>query len=188
MKNGIEFNGHWEKIDGKICFVVDSPAYAALELEDQIGKGTQGLATKKAFSLRSNEQNRLYWGAIVRQVMALHKERGELWTEGECHEYNLVKVFGIRPTLVVKGSIVFETLQPTVEFLKLKLKEQGHDPSILANVKPRSSKFDTIWFSLLIDMCIQHYAEVFGYELKLKVDETATKISPDQLRVPKKSS
>lgn len=188
MKNGIEFNGHWEKIDGKICFVVDSPAYAALELEDQIGKGTQGLATKKAFSLRSNEQNRLYWGAIVRQVMKYHKDNGQIWEAGEVHEYNMIKVFGIRPTLVVKGSIVFETLQPTVEFLKLKLKEQGHDPNIIANVKPRSSQFDTIMFSLLIEMCIQHYAEVFGYELKLKTDETTTKINPDQLRISKKSS
>ena len=120
--------------------------------------------------------------------MQFHKNEGTSWNEAEVHEYNMIKVFGIRPTLVVKGSIVFETLQPTVEFLKLKLKEQGHDPNIIANVKPRSSQFDTIMFSLLIDMCIQHYAEVFGYELKLKVDETATKISPDQLRVPKKSS
>lgn len=188
MKNGIEFNGHWEKIDNKICFVVDSPTYAAIELEDQIGKGTQGLATKKAFTLRSNEQNRLYWGAIVRQVMKYHKENGEVWTEGEVHEYNLYKVFGIRPTLVVKGSIVFETLQPSVEFLQLKMKERGHDPSILANVKPRSSQFDTIWFSLLVEMCIQHYAEKFGYELKLKVDETATKVDRNKLRISKKSS
>lgn len=188
MKNEIQFNGHWEKIDNKICFVVDEPAYAFLELEDQIGKGTQGLATKKPFSLRSNEQNRLYWGAIVRQVMKFHKENGEIWTEGECHEYNMVKVFGIRPTLVVKGSIVFESWQPTKEFLQLKLKEQGHDPNVLVNVKPRSSQFDTIMFSLLVDMCIQHYAENFGYELKLKIDETATRVDINTLRVSKKSS
>lgn len=185
-KHYLEFNGHWEVIDSRVCFVVDQPAYAILELQDQLNTPTQGLAVKKPFTLRSNSQNRLYWGAIVRQVMNFHKERGEHWTEAEIHEYNMIKVLGIRPTLVVKGSIVFESFQPTIEFLRLKLKEFQYDPTLLVNVKPKSSKFDTILFTLLIDMCIQHYAEVFGYELKLKLDDKSEIIERDRLRIPKK--
>lgn len=191
-KADIKFNGHWEFIDGKCHFIVNSPQYAIIELKDFIGKETRGLATEKPFSLRTNDQNRLYWAGIVRQVMALHKERGEIWTDGECHEYNLIKVFGVRPTLIVKGSIVFESWSAGInkEFLALKLKERGHDPEILVNVKPKSSQFDTIMFTLLIEMCRQHYAEVFGYDLKFLVDEqpSASQRAADKFKSRTKSS
>lgn len=109
--------------------------------------------------IRTVSQNNFYFGVIVRGGMKILAEAtGELWTDGEVHNYHLQEIFGVRPVTINKGSTQFTSFEITNEHLKAAFKELDWDVTLVEGLKPRSSAFDKSMFSALIELCLRYYA------------------------------
>jgi len=114
--------------------------------------------------LRTLDQNRFYFGAIVRGGMKIMRElTGDSWADAEVHSFNMEHVFGVRPQLITKGNFQFTVFGVTLADLESNFRKLDWDVSLLAGVKPKSSKFDKHLFAALIELCIRYYAENFQY-------------------------
>ncbi len=110
--------------------------------------------------IRTIPQNNFYFGVVVRGGMAILKEAtGELWTDGEVHNFHLQEIFQARPQIVTKGRLQFTTFDISVDNLKSAFSKLDWDVTLVDGLKPKSSAFDKHMFAALIELCLRYYAE-----------------------------
>lgn len=164
-----KLTGRIQVDDGDVQLVQLEPASIARYLATYNGRLVH-VDVREAKRKRTAKQNAMYWPAIVRAVQGYHKEAtGEDISEARVHEYNLQVVLGMEPKTIKMGGIkeftTYDISRDRLDEIASRL-EDSYGVVIEKEIS-RSSDMSTYMYSVLIEACIRHYAEEYGWELKL---------------------